>query len=88
MGYSFQILRALLHYCLLATALSSLLHSRPQIKAARLIREAHVIVHDDLGTGDALHLASEDCEKIYVGKRGGRCATGWNVCHWMRPMSL
>jgi len=45
-----------------------------QIKAARLIREADVIIHDDLGTGDALHLASEDCEKIYVGKRGGRCA--------------
>ena len=44
-----------------------------QLKAVRLIREADVIVYDDLGTGEAMELASDACEKIYVGKRGGRC---------------
>jgi siroheme synthase len=43
-----------------------------KLKAARLIKDAEVIVYDDLGTGEALGLASDSCEKIYVGKRGGR----------------
>ncbi|GAX74799.1 hypothetical protein CEUSTIGMA_g2246.t1 [Chlamydomonas eustigma] len=42
------------------------------LKAVKLIQEADVLVYDDLGTQDALQLAKEDCEKFYVGKRGGR----------------
>jgi hypothetical protein len=48
------------------------LHACTQLKAIQLIKDAEIIVYDELGTQDALGFASEQCEKIYVGKRGGR----------------
>ena len=41
------------------------------LRAARLIREAEVIVHDHLVNPDILDLASSATERIYVGKEAG-----------------
>ncbi|KAG1673408.1 hypothetical protein FOA52_002173 [Chlamydomonas sp. UWO 241] len=51
------------------------MQARRGLKAVRLIKEADVIVYDDLGTQDALGFASEACERVYVGKRGGRASS-------------
>ena len=42
------------------------------VKAARLIREADVILHDDLSAGPILADARSDAELVAVGKRAGK----------------
>ena len=42
------------------------------MKGAHYLSRANVILHDDLLDQRLLDLAPTDCEKIYVGKRGGR----------------
>jgi siroheme synthase len=42
------------------------------VKAARLLAEADVVVHDALVSSDVLALASPDAELIDVGKRPGQ----------------
>lgn len=42
------------------------------VRGLRAIRQAKVLVYDDLIDQRLLEHASEQCEKIYVGKRGGR----------------
>lgn len=41
------------------------------LKAVRLLREADVILHDDLVAQDILAFARREARKIHVGKRGG-----------------
>ncbi|KAL6758012.1 tetrapyrrole methylase [Haematococcus lacustris] len=41
------------------------------VRAARLLQSAKVVVYDDLGAEEALDLCPADCQRIYVGKRGG-----------------
>ncbi len=38
------------------------------VKAQRILQNARVILYDNLANKELLELASEDCEKIYVGK--------------------
>lgn len=45
------------------------------VKAERLIRNADVILYDRLVSEEILALASEGCEKIYVGKHPGEPST-------------
>src|SRR5690349_21740597 len=42
------------------------------VRGAKALREAEVVLYDDLGSSELLELCSADCEKIYVGKRAGR----------------
>ncbi|KAG2485056.1 hypothetical protein HYH03_016154 [Edaphochlamys debaryana] len=42
------------------------------MKAVRLIKEADVIIYDELGSQEALGFARPDASLVYVGKRGGR----------------
>ena len=42
------------------------------LKGAHYLQRADVILYDDLLDDRLLELAAVDCEKIYVGKRGGR----------------
>lgn len=44
------------------------------LKAARLVREANVIVYDHLGAENVLDLARPDAEKIYAGKEASNHA--------------
>ena len=46
------------------------------LKAVRLLKEADVVVYDDLGSRSALHYVPPTCERLYVGKRGGQ-AESW-----------
>ncbi len=48
------------------------------LKAVRLLREADVILYDDLVAEEALAFARREARKIHVGKRGGQisCAQG------------
>ncbi|MGL5116935.1 MAG: uroporphyrinogen-III C-methyltransferase, partial [Beijerinckiaceae bacterium] len=48
------------------------------LKAVRLLREADVILHDDLVSAEVLAFARREARKIHVGKRGGEmsCAQG------------
>ncbi|ADY53959.1 uroporphyrin-III C-methyltransferase [Pseudopedobacter saltans DSM 12145] len=39
------------------------------VKAQKVLQNANVILYDNLASRELLNLASEDCEKIYVGKR-------------------
>lgn len=45
------------------------------IKAYNLIKEADVIIYDALVATEILDIASSDCLKICVGKRGGKIST-------------
>lgn len=51
------------------------------LKAVRLLREADVILYDDLVDAEALAFARREARKIHVGKRGGEasCAQG-DIC--------
>jgi len=44
------------------------------IRAANILKSADVVIYDDLGvdSDETLALCGVNCEKIYVGKRGGR----------------
>ena len=42
------------------------------MKAARVIREADVIIYDRLANPDILEMAKDGCEFVYVGKEDGR----------------
>ncbi len=42
------------------------------LKAARVIREADVIIYDRLANPDILQMAKNGCEFVYVGKEDGR----------------
>ena len=42
------------------------------LKAARVIREADVIIYDRLANPDILEMAKSGCEFVYVGKEDGR----------------
>ena len=42
------------------------------LKAARVVREADVIIYDRLANPDILGMAQENCEMIYVGKQDGK----------------
>ncbi|KAF5825592.1 tetrapyrrole methylase [Dunaliella salina] len=42
------------------------------VKAANLLKTAEVCVYDDLGAQGPLELLPPSCEKVYVGKRGGK----------------
>jgi len=42
------------------------------MKAARIIREADVIIYDRLANPDILEMAKDGCEFVYVGKEDGR----------------
>ena len=42
------------------------------LKAARVIREADVIIYDRLANPDILEMAKDGCEFVYVGKEDGR----------------
>ena len=42
------------------------------VRGLGLVQTADVIIYDDLISDDLLDTARESCEKIYVGKRGGR----------------
>ena len=45
----------------------------PQVRAAELLRQADVVIYDDLGAAEALErYAPPTAERVYVGKRGGR----------------
>ncbi len=51
------------------------------LKAVRFLREADVILHDDLVNPEVLAFARREARKIHVGKRGGEasCAQG-DIC--------
>ncbi len=42
------------------------------LKAARVIKEADIIIYDRLANPEIMEMAKEGCEKIYVGKQDGR----------------
>lgn len=42
------------------------------VRGLNLIQNADTIIYDDLISDELLSVAKESCEKIYVGKRGGR----------------
>ena len=42
------------------------------LKAARVVREADVLIYDRLANPEILDMAREDCEMIYVGKQDGK----------------
>jgi len=42
------------------------------LKAARVIREADVVIYDRLANPDILEMAKDGCEFVYVGKEDGR----------------
>lgn len=42
------------------------------VRGLNLVQNADVIIYDDLISDDLLDISKESCEKIYVGKRGGR----------------
>uniref|UniRef100_A0A7S3QRL3 uroporphyrinogen-III C-methyltransferase n=1 Tax=Dunaliella tertiolecta TaxID=3047 RepID=A0A7S3QRL3_DUNTE len=42
------------------------------VKAAKLLQSAEVCVYDDLGAQGPLELLPPSCERVYVGKRGGK----------------
>jgi len=42
------------------------------LKAARVVREADVLIYDRLANPEILDMAKEDCEMIYVGKQDGK----------------
>ncbi|RRN77990.1 uroporphyrinogen-III C-methyltransferase, partial [Pseudoxanthomonas sp. SGD-10] len=39
------------------------------VKAQRILKDARVILYDNLANRELLELADEECERIYVGKR-------------------
>jgi uroporphyrin-III C-methyltransferase len=41
------------------------------LRGARALREAEVVLYDDLANAELLRLCSTTCEKLYVGKRAG-----------------
>ncbi|WP_072679973.1 uroporphyrinogen-III C-methyltransferase [Arcobacter sp. LA11] len=42
------------------------------LKAARVVKEADVLIYDRLANPEILDMAQEDCEMIYVGKQDGK----------------
>ena len=42
------------------------------LKAARVVKEADVIIYDRLANPEILAMAKDDCEMIYVGKQDGK----------------
>jgi uroporphyrin-III C-methyltransferase len=42
------------------------------LKAARVVKEADVLIYDRLANPDILNMAKENCEMIYVGKQDGK----------------
>ena len=42
------------------------------LKAARVIRDADVIIYDRLANPEILEMAKDGCEFVYVGKEDGR----------------
>jgi len=42
------------------------------LKAARVVKQADVIIYDRLANSDILAMAKENCEMIYVGKQDGK----------------
>lgn len=42
------------------------------LRGARALGEAEVVLYDDLSSAELLKLCSDQCERIYVGKRAGR----------------
>jgi uroporphyrin-III C-methyltransferase len=42
------------------------------LKAARVVREADVLIYDRLANPEILKMAKENCEMIYVGKQDGK----------------
>ncbi len=52
------------------------------VRGARVLREAEVVLYDDLANAELLDLCSPTCEKIYVGKRlGSHSATQEHICN-------
>ena len=39
------------------------------LKAARVVKEADVLIYDRLANPDILNMAKENCEMIYVGNK-------------------
>lgn len=42
------------------------------LKAARVVKEADVLIYDRLANPEILEMAKDDCEMIYVGKQDGK----------------
>lgn len=42
------------------------------LKAARVVKEADILIYDRLANPEILEMAREDCEMVYVGKQDGK----------------
>ncbi|MEO7599201.1 MAG: uroporphyrinogen-III C-methyltransferase [Opitutus sp.] len=59
------------------------------VRGAKALREAEVVLYDDLGSAELLQLCGPDCEKLYVGKRAGRhSASQEAICHLLVAKAL
>jgi len=59
------------------------------LRGARALKDAEVVLYDDLANAELLDLCSEECERVYVGKRAGsHSASQDKICQLLVEKAL